>query len=589
MKIKVKAIAPYPGLRDLLVKIAGEDNRITIDVEIADLDESLPIVLKAVEQNYDVIVSRGGTASFIRKYVSIPVVDIPVSGYDILRVLTLIKDSNSKLAIIGFPNICQGAVTISSLMDFEIPIYSINHVSEVRTSLEKAIKEGAQIILGDVVTVKIAQEMGHHGILITSGSESILDMISEVKRVHDIYLKGHEKSQYFQHIVHNNPIGTLVIDNEGSIHYMNDSVRQWMGNLDVFPSELEFLKKVKGIQNEETHFEYVLVNKKNYSVKTVPYGENLFIYLSPLTTPNMSELNMIQLPSQIGSFAQIIGSSHEINKTIKRAKAYASKDKHVWISGEVGTGKSIFAEAIHSASSRNRGRFFHVSCNSISEIMLEKELLGSDTKIGLVQIPSNDTLFIESIDYLSVSLQERLANELLKGTNLRIICSSTISYKNLLKDSDFHQELLYILGEYQLVIPSLRDRVEDIEEISRVLIAHHNSKYGKQFVGVREEVLLRLMEFTWPGNIKELENIVGEMLALAKGHYIGLEELEIVWERYTQQDNSSPSYTRIDLQKSWAEIEKNILEEVLKEEGMNQTKTAKRLGISRATLWRKLN
>lgn len=588
MQIKVKCIAPYPGLRDLLLNVVDEDSRFNIDVEIADLEEALPIVLDAEKQNYDVIVSRGGTASFIRKHVSIPVVDIPVSGYDILRVLTLIKDSNSRLAIIGFPNICQGAVTISSLLNFEVPIYSIKHESEVKETLEEAVKDGVQIVLGDVITVKTAQEMGYHGILITSGEESIQEMLSEVIHIHDIYIKGHEKAQFFQQIAQKLPIGTLVFDKKGSVKYMNDSLHQWIGAVDMLPSELEFLLKVDGIQNENIHFEHVLVNKKSYNVKSVPHGDNVLIYLEPNKNHYMSELDMIQMPLHLASFAQIMGSSPEITKTIKRAKAYAGTDKQVWISGEAGTGKASFAEAIHSASSRNRGRFYRVSCHSVNEAKLTVELFGTETKLGLIRIPSNDTLYLEGIEKLSSSLQERLANELRKGTNLRVISSSRVPFKNLLKDKNFHQELLHLLGEYQLVIPPLRDRIEDIEEIARVLIAKHNSIYGKQFVGIREEVLAQLMAYQWPGNLKELENIIDELLALAKGHYIGEEEWNLVWERYSFTNEISSINPKIDLQNTWDQIERQILEEVLKEEGMNQSKAAKRLGISRATLWRKL-
>src|SRR5947209_854897 len=125
MKIKVLAIAPYPGLKGLLESISQEDSRIQMDIEVADLQNAIPIVDGAKGQPYDVIISRGGTSSVIRNHVSTPVVDIPVSGYDILRVLTLVKDSNTKVAIIGFPNICRGAAAVSSLLDFEIPIYPI--------------------------------------------------------------------------------------------------------------------------------------------------------------------------------------------------------------------------------------------------------------------------------------------------------------------------------------------------------------------------------------------------------------------------------------------------------------------------------
>lgn len=587
MEIKVKCIAPYRGLRDLLLDVASEDPMLNIDVEVADLEEALPIIKRAEHENYDVIVSRGGTATFIRKHVSIPVVDIPVSGYDILRILTLVKDSNSKLAIIGFPNICEGAMTVSNLIDFEIPIYPINKVSEVRLTLEKAIQEGAQIILGDAVTVKTAEDMGYHGILITSGRESIQDMILEVKHVHDIYLKGHENIRFLQRIVDNNPIGTMICDKKGAIRLLNQSTREIVGEIKEVPSELKYLLKDQ-TKSETLLLEHVHINHQSYSVKIVPDQDLFIIYLEPNKNLYFSTLEVVKTPEQLTTFAQIIGSSYELNKTIKIAKAYASTDHHIWISGEAGTGKSNFAEAIYHSSNRTNGRFYSVNCHLIDEKKLANDLFGSETKQGLLQVPSPDTLFLQSVELLSASFQLQLVNEIRKGTNIRIISSSRISYKKLLKDQSFNQELLHVIGEHHLVVPPLRERAEDIEEIVRVMIAQYNSKYGKQVVGIREDVLSNLIDYRWPGNLRELKNIVGELLTLTKSHYIELEEWNTVWQRYKEIEERGDSRSIIDLSKTWDEIEKQILEEVLKEEGMNQSKTAKRLGISRATLWRKL-
>lgn len=212
MKIKVLAIAPYPGLKGLLESISHEDSRIEMDIEVADLQNAIPIVDRAKGQPYDVILSRGGTSSVIRKHVSTPVVDIPVSGYDILRVLTLVKDSNTKVAIIGFPNICRGADAVSSLLDFEIPIYSIEQANEVHAALQKAFDHGAKIVLGDAITVRTAEEMGYNGILITSGRESVLEALSEVKRIYDVILKAQENERFFEHILEHHRTGVLALE-----------------------------------------------------------------------------------------------------------------------------------------------------------------------------------------------------------------------------------------------------------------------------------------------------------------------------------------------------------------------------------------
>ena len=367
---------------------------------------------------------------------------------------------------------------------------------------------------------------------------------------------------------------------------MNDCVRQWIGDRKKLPLELEFLLKIKGIEMERMVFEHVHIHHQSFHVKSVPHGEYVFLYLEPNAKQDMSQLHHIQMPIRISSFAQIIGSSDKLTKAVKRGKAYAKTDKHVWISGESGTGKATFAEAIYSASLRNQSRFYSVSCQMLNEEKLKLELLGTETKLGLLQVPSKDTLYLKDIDKLSPSFQELLATELRKGTSVRVICSSTVSFHKLLEDEHVLHELLHLLGECQLEIPPLRHRTEDIEEIARVFIAKHNVIYGKQVVGMREEVVSQLKNYRWPGNVSELQNRMGELLVLAKGHYIGSEEWDLVWEGYSKEEEYVTE--NIDLNGTWEQIEKQILKEVLKKEGMNQSRTAKRLGISRATLWRKL-
>lgn len=595
MKIKVKGIAPYPGLRDLLMEIAKQDNSIHIDVEVADLEEALPIVRQAEKEGYDVIVSRGGTASFIRHHATIPVVDISVSGYDILRVLTLIKDSDAKVAIIGFPNVCQGAAAVSSLLNFEIPTYSIDHASDLQKTLQKATRQGAQIILGDVVTVKIAKEMGYHGILITSGEESVRDMFSEVKRVYEIYVKSNQQAKLYEQLLNQQATGILAVTNQLEVQFINLTAQKWLGKTDQLPGEITSLLQTQS-NRERTHFVNEPIMGRHYDLQVLPYelkGDTGFLlYMNPADKPGPSPYHVVKMKTRLASFAQIIGSSQEIKKAVKRAKTFAQTDKNVWISGEFGTGKALFAESLHSGSKQNRHAFYSISCYSVPDAHLEEDLFGGQNNPGLLESVSGGTVYLQGIESLSPRLQARLADAIRKGVNARIIASSQIPYGNLAKLAIFHQDLLHQIGECQLKIPPLRERIEDIEEIARVWIADHNSEYGKQIVRIREEVLDELMEYEWPGNIKELKNVVGEMLLLTTGHYVGINEWEEAWKRYEKHKNANLSSSmngNIDLQGTWEEIEKQILLQVLKEEGMNQSRAAKRLGINRTTLWRKLS
>lgn len=594
-KIKVKGIAPYPGLRDLLLDIAKEDDRIEMDVEIADLEEALPIVLQAEKQKYDVIVSRGGTAQLIRKHVSIPVVDIPVSGYDILRVLTLIKDSNSKPAIIGFPGICQGAATVSSLLNLEIPVYPVHHESEVRGALERATNQGAQIVLGDVVTVRTAQEMGYHGILITSGRESVQEMLTELVYVHDIYMKGQEKARFYEELLQHDTTGVLAVRANGDILYANPAAQAWLGNADAIPPAVASLLSADQPDGTTVTAEHVAIQDRlcdiRIAARTKEEPSAFVLYLQESKGVPPQPFREIQTPERLAAFAQVIGSSREIAKTVKRAQTYAQTNKSVWLTGEMGSGRMHFAQAIHVASRQGRHRFYSVCCSSAEEERLAEELFGTEGKPGLLTTASGGTLYLEEADKLSVRLQDQLAAELQKGGRLRLIASSTLSPGQVAKRGGFSSLLLHQLAECQLRIPPLRERVEDIGELARVLIAHHNSAYGKHIVGIREEVIERLAEYDWPGNLKEFENVVEEMLLLTEGHYVGLEEWQEAWQRYsaeTRAGNGGLPLGGLNLEGTWEEIERQILLHVLKEEGMNQSRAAKRLGINRTTLWRKL-
>lgn len=131
--------------------------------------------------------SRGGTAALIQKHVNIPVVDIPVSGYDLLRALTLIKDYQGKKAVVGFENITQGVRTIGELYGIKIDIYTIQQEEEVWDLLQQLQEQGTQVVLGDVITDKAAKELGMQSMLITSGRESVKEAFHQAKQMYRLY------------------------------------------------------------------------------------------------------------------------------------------------------------------------------------------------------------------------------------------------------------------------------------------------------------------------------------------------------------------------------------------------------------------
>ncbi len=610
MNIKVLAIAPYVGLRDLLLEMVQEETTIRMDVEVADLEEALPLIQQAEERGYDIIISRGGTANLIRKHSSLPVVDIPVSGYDILRVLTLIRRTNSKVAIIGFPNICKAVAEVSSLLDFEIPIIQISDQTEVRGALRQAFGDKVQIVLGDAVTVRAAQEMGYHGILITSGKESVGDMFREVRRVYDVYRQGQEQTMFYRDILDQDTRAIIALDDRQRILFMNHTAGELLGssgNTDaeaLSGSSIQYslpalYKLISGAEETDSSAkwskQFLYLNEQQYKV-SVSEGrkEGSFRYLVSLDSIEnwRNERRFAAyIPPRLTTFNQMVGSSVMLNKTIAKAQKYALSDRNLWVSGDRGTGKSLFAQAIHSASKRHAQGFYMIPCEGMTEQETNLLLKGTAEELGLPETGFCGTIYLNNVDRLDRGAQDQWLQAIRRYPQIRFIASSSTSLTRLKGKADYNHELIAVLGELQLAVPPLKERIEDIDEIIRVMIANYNFQSGKQIVGFREAALDELLQYDWPGNLRELERAIHEMLVLTQGNHVEKKDAVTVIEQYKESmiadaDNVS---TTIDLRGTLEEIERRIITYVLQEEGMNQSKTCKRLGMNRTTFWRKMN
>jgi DNA-binding NtrC family response regulator len=218
-------------------------------------------------------------------------------------------------------------------------------------------------------------------------------------------------------------------------------------------------------------------------------------------------------------------------------------------------------------------------------------LFGTETAPGLLFMESVGTICLQQIQHVSQHLQRKLLAAMQAGTHTRMMVTSLTPIKILLKKEEMDKDFVQLFAETSLQLPPLRERLEDIGEIARVLIANYNSRHGKQIVGIRQEVLEEdLMQKLWPGNIHQLKIVLKSMLVVTNGNYIGGKEAKEGWLKVkeTLQTEASSHTVLLNLSGTWEEIEKRVLWEILQNEGMNQSKTASRLGINRSTLWRKM-
>lgn len=301
----------------------------------------------------------------------------------------------------------------------------------------------------------------------------------------------------------------------------------------------------------------------------------------------------------------IIGKSKKMQEVYNLINVVAPLDSTVLISGESGTGKELVAHAIHHLSQRKTKPFIKVSCASLPETLLESELFGHEkgsftgaiySKKGRFELADTGTIFLDDVDDMSSTVQVKLLRvlqerefEKVGGTetikiNLRIIAASKKDLSIEIKNGRFREDLFYRLNVINIHLPSLRERKDDIVLLIEHFIKKYSKKISKNIRGISPSALTLILNYNWPGNVRELENAIERACILTDSEYINPEQLpELI-----RKSDSELQTQSLDISAAKIEVEKIQIKKALEESGGNKTEAAKKLGISRKTLWQKI-
>jgi len=309
------------------------------------------------------------------------------------------------------------------------------------------------------------------------------------------------------------------------------------------------------------------------------------------------------------SFLDIISKSKEMQRLFRVLEQVSESDATVLLEGETGTGKELFAKAIHSLSNREKGPFIAVNCGSLPDTLLESELFGykagaftdaKKDKPGRLALAEGGTIFLDEIGDISPALQVKLLRVLQdkvyeplgstksEKANVRIVAAANKKLQDLVKQGAFREDLYYRINVVKLVLPPLRSRKEDIPLLIDHFVRKFNRLSGKEIQGLSPEVLPVLMSHDFPGNIRELENIIEYATVVCKNSWIGIEHLP----DYLRGEDSGPKKSLSEDSGTqgltWDDMEKTYLYEVLRRNNWNRAATAAQMGIHTTTLWRKI-
>jgi transcriptional regulator with PAS, ATPase and Fis domain len=311
--------------------------------------------------------------------------------------------------------------------------------------------------------------------------------------------------------------------------------------------------------------------------------------------------------SQRYSLEDIISKNHRIQEIFNILPDIARSDSTVLIQGASGTGKELFAKAIHHLSSRKGAPFITVNCGAIPETLLESELFGyvkgaftdaKKDKAGKFFLAERGTLFLDEVGDMPASLQVKLLRVLQERefeplgstqptkADVRIIAATKQDLSKLVHTGKFRDDLYYRLNVVRIELPPLCERREDIPLLINAFIQKFNARLGKHVMGLSNKALKFLLEYDYPGNVRELENILEQAFVLCQDNLLRFDCLpkEIVGVQRGTREPQGPVEDKNPLE----EAEARIIAGALKRNEGNRIKTAGELAMSRATLWRKI-
>ena len=435
--------------------------------------------------------------------------------------------------------------------------------------------------------------------------------------------------------------GLIMIDMEGTVFYINDQCARYfqtrkedflgkyikdvfpetkmMENLEIEEPTLVFYNSFLGIgisMHVPLYEDGKKVGLAEYDM--VQHSERLYELSDSYKEFLDQELK--QLAGELMTFEgtkytinNLVGTSEPMTELKEKIISTAKTSSTVLITGETGTGKELVAHAIHNLSSRRKERFIKVNASSFPESLIESELFGYERgaftganregRKGKFELADKGTLFIDEINQMPLSVQPKLLRALQEkeidriggerpiSVDVRIIAASNENLENLIKEGQFRKDLYYRLNVISLYIPPLRERIEDLESISRSIIDELNAQLGKSVNDIDDKALEMLKQKKWQGDVRELRNNIERAMNFATGNILRSEDFQ--WDQSAETLNINlPDLSKTKgaglIDRARDDAEREVVMKVLEYFNNNKSKAAEYLDIARPSLYRKL-
>lgn len=568
-----------------------------------------------------IIIARGAHARALRESnIKIPVTNIPFTGNNIVSLLMQASKDWGEFAVVGNPTMIQMTRELERPIGAKIHYHEIYRWDDFNSVMPQLRKEGIKAVVGGYDSSRAARANGLHDYCIKTSEFEIVNAIMEAKNLLAALERDRHWDSLFRATLDTISDGIIVVDKNGSVTHANRRANKLISNdgkfITIPPKELKMPLDKAMQKGEAIYDELIEYNDHKLTASFLPLGDeddNMVISVQEVEHIHKIERKVRQKLANKGlvaknSFDILYANGPALQEAVRTAKQYAVVDSSVLISGETGTGKEMFAQSIHNFSSRRDEAFVAVNCATIASNLLESELFGyvegaftgakRGGKIGLFELAHKGTIFLDEIGETSLEMQARLLrvleeHEIMRvgddkviPVDIRVIAATNRDLQQMVQEGKFRSDFYYRLDVLALHLPPLRECKENIAPLIRHFNNRYSDRHGKRRLDFTEESLTVFENYSWPGNVRELKNVIERLVVTNGGDVV--DENAARSALHIKKEDVIKSVQDSSAQGLMNAAEMELIKNVLKECGGNKTAAAKKLGISRPTLHRKL-
>lgn len=588
-KIKMLGVAPYAELEPLMTEVAKNFTEVELFTFTGFYENAVYFSKAFPNKEFDVVVTRGGTASLLSSLIDTPVVDVGVSTLDLLRVMQQAIQCSQNAAVVSYPYIIAQVKTLAEFLRLNIKTYAFDTPAQIGAVVEQCCKDGIDLIVGGAATKEPTITRGAQFVMITSSRECVENGFRQAIELCRRSSGVQEHNRLFQSMLDRSASAIFLFGEDQEIRFTNVVARQMLNNVEKL--ELYLIGSIPRLSSAGKLRQLKKFNNDLYEVngKILQLTEERFFQFElHLHAALYKPSSFLELEGDVdlSLHQQVGGNEIYLRPLMKTIQTAAQSALPVLIQGEIGLHKELIARYLHSKSDAQDTMFLCLHCGEVTEKGWEQLMNYSASPLHA----TGYSVYFENADALPEHLQMRIASYI-EDTRMakrhRLISSSCRDLSEDVAAGRFCKQLYLQLTGYTVNVPPLEQRKQDLPGLIHLLVPQYNTELAKSVVGFEPEALRLMTDYSWPMNLVQLEKVVRQLVATASTLYISAGEVAAVLH-HEMRKRVTPM-PPMNLTGTLDEIEVRVINWVLREENMNQSAAAKRLGIGRSTLWRKIS